>query len=68
MTGRLRGKHLTVVIWKFEVVWVKLADVKITENWEIMIKIKKYNLRSRKVNDMVGNSKSNDFDFNRIEI
>ena len=59
---------MTVVIWKFEVVWVKLADVKITENWEIMIKIKKYNLRSRKVNDMVGNSKSNDFDFNRIEI
>ena len=59
---------MTVVIWKFEVVWVKLADVKITENWEIMIKIKKYNLRSRKVNDMVGNSKSNYFDFKRIEI
>ena len=49
-------------------VWVKLADVKITENWQIMIKIKKYNLRSRKVNDMVGNSKSNYFDFKRIEI
>ena len=59
---------MTVVIWKFEVVWVKLADVKITENWEIMIKIKKYNLRSRKINDMVGNSKSNYFDFKRIEI
>ena len=59
---------MTVVIWKFEVVWVKLADVKITENWEIMVKIKKYNLRSRKVNDMVGNSKSNYFDFKRIEI
>ena len=29
---------------------------------------KKYNLRSRKVNDIVGNSKSNDVDFKRIEI
>ena len=29
---------------------------------------KKYNLRSRKVNDMVGNSKANDVDFKRIEI
>ena len=29
---------------------------------------KKYNLRSRKVNDMVGNSKSDDADFKRIEI
>ena len=29
---------------------------------------KKYNLRSRKVNDMVGNSKSNDVHFKRIEI
>ena len=28
---------------------------------------KKYNLRSRKVNDMVGYSKSNDVDFKRIE-
>ena len=28
---------------------------------------KKYNLRSRKVNDIVGNSKSNDADFKRIE-
>ena len=29
---------------------------------------KKYNLRLRKVNEMVGNSKSNDVDFKRIEI
>ena len=29
---------------------------------------KKYNLRLRKVNDMVGNSKANDVDFKRIEI
>ena len=29
---------------------------------------KKYNLRSRKVNDMVGKSKSNDVDFKHIEI
>ena len=29
---------------------------------------KKYNLRWRKVNDMVGNSKSNDVDFKRIKI
>ena len=29
---------------------------------------KKYNLRSRKVNDMVSNSKSNDVNFKRIEI
>ena len=29
---------------------------------------KKCNLRSRKVNDIVGNSKSNDVDFKRIEI
>ena len=29
---------------------------------------KKYNLRSRKVNGMVGNSKSNNADFKRIEI
>ena len=28
---------------------------------------KKYNLRSRKVNDIVGNSKSNDIDFKRTE-
>ena len=28
----------------------------------------KYNLRSRKINDIVGNSKSNDVDFKRIEI
>ena len=28
---------------------------------------KKYNLRLRKVNDMVGNSKSNDVDLKRIE-
>ena len=40
------------------------------ENWEIMIKIKKkkYNLRLRKVNDIVGNNKSNYVDFKRIEI
>ena len=29
---------------------------------------KKYNLKSRKANDIVGNSKSNDVDFKRIEI
>ena len=29
---------------------------------------KKYNLRSKKANDIVGNSKSNDLDFNCIEI
>ena len=29
---------------------------------------KKYNLRSRKVNDIVDNSKSNDIDFKHIQI
>ena len=29
---------------------------------------KKYNLRSKKVNNIVGNSKSNDIDFKRTEI
>ena len=49
---------------------VKLINVKIMENWEIMIKIKKkkYNLRLRKVNDLVGNNKANYVDFKRIEI
>ena len=51
-------------------IWVKLINEKIMENWEIMIKIKKkkYNLRLRKVNDLVGNSKSNYVDFEHIEI
>ena len=44
--------------------------MKIMENWAIMIKInrRKHNLKSRKVHDMVANSKSNDADFKRIEI
>lgn len=41
---RSRGKHLTVVIWTLEMVWLELTNVRIIENWMIVIKVNRKNI------------------------